>query len=48
MNLGNMYYNGMGVDKDLEKAKELYTLAAETDKNAATLLKELMEQQNDQ
>ena len=36
-----MYYNGLGVTKDLNKAKELYKLAAEKDKNAEQLLKEL-------
>ena len=36
-----MYYNGLGVEKDLDKAKELYKLAAKTDKNAEILLKEL-------
>lgn len=36
-----MYVNGMGVDKDIQKAKELYRMAAKTDKNAEILLKEL-------
>lgn len=36
-----MYLNGLGVDKDVQKAKELYEMAAKTDKNAEILLKEL-------
>ena len=36
-----MYYNGLGVAKDKAKAKELYTLAADRDKNAKALLEEL-------
>ena len=38
VNLGNMYYCGVGVAKDLGKAKELFALAANRDKNAAELL----------
>ena len=41
VNLGNMYYNGLGVTKDKTKAKELYKLAADKDKNAKALLEEL-------
>ena len=41
VNLGNMYYNGLGVSKDKTKAKKLYKLAAEKDKNAKALLEEL-------
>lgn len=41
-----MYYNGMGVEKDVEKAKEMYKMAAVEDKNAKVLLEELeMEEQ---
>lgn len=36
-----MYYWGYGVDKDWEKARELYREAAKTNKNAELLLKEL-------
>ena len=36
-----MYYNGLGVSQDKAKAKELYKLAAEKDKNAKALLEEL-------
>ena len=43
INLGNMYYNGLGVEKDWERAKELYRRAAPTNKNAAALLKEVEE-----
>ena len=41
VNLGNMYYNGLGVTKDKTKAKELYKWAADKDKNAKALLEEL-------
>lgn len=41
VNLGNMYYNGLGVSQDKVKAKELYKLAAEKDKHAKALLEEL-------
>lgn len=41
-----MYYNGLGVDKDIKKAKEFYKMAAIEDKNAQLLLEELeMEEQ---
>ena len=36
-----MYYQGLGVEKNLAKAKELYSLAADDDKNAQKLLEEL-------
>ena len=36
-----MYYNGLGVNKDLKRAKDLYKMAAVEDKNAKTLLEEL-------
>lgn len=36
-----MYYQGLGVEKNVAKAKELYSLAAEDDKNAKKLLEEL-------
>lgn len=38
-----MYYNGLGVEKDWNRAKELYRKAAMTNKNAEALLKELEE-----
>lgn len=41
VNLGNMYYHGLGVTQDKSKAKELYSLAAAMDKNAKALLEEL-------
>ncbi len=41
VNLGNMYYNGLGVTKDKDKAKQLYKLAADRDKNAKALLVEI-------
>ena len=41
VNLGNMYYNGLGVSQNKEKAKELYRAAADKDKNAKALLEEL-------
>ena len=43
INLGNMYYNGFGVEKDWNRAKELYRQAAPTNQNAAALLKEVEE-----
>ena len=36
-----MYYNGLGVSQNKSKAKELYKMAAEKDKNAKALLEEL-------
>ena len=36
-----MYYTGFGVSQDKSKAKELYKMAAEKDKNAKALLEEL-------
>lgn len=36
-----MYYSGLGVSQDKAKAKELYKLAAEKDKNAKALLEEV-------
>ena len=41
VNLGNMYYHGLGVTQDKSKAKELYKVAAAMDKNAKALLEEL-------
>ncbi len=41
INLGNMYYYGYGVDKNWEKARELYKQAAKENKNAELLLQEL-------
>lgn len=41
INLGNMYYYGYGVDKNWEKARELYKEAAKENKNAELLLQEL-------
>ena len=38
-----MYYNGLGVEKDWNRARELYRQAAMTNKNAEALLKELEE-----
>ena len=39
-----MYYNGLGVEKDLEKAKELYSQAAPSNKQAQLLLEELQDE----
>lgn len=41
VNLGNMYYNGLGVVRSRQRAKELYQAAAPSDKNARLLLEEL-------
>jgi len=44
-----MYYNGLGVPKSRQKAKELYRKAAESDKNAKLLLEEIeLEEQKEQ
>ncbi len=45
VNLGNMYYTGLGVDKDRGKAKELFKLAAEVDENAKKILKVIEEEE---
>ena len=36
-----MYYHGLGVEKDWNKAKDLYKKAAPTNHNARLLLEEL-------
>ena len=41
VNLGNMYYNGLGVERSRQRARELYQLAANSDDNARLLLEEL-------
>ena len=41
VNLGNMYYNGLGVVKSRKRAKGLYRAAADSDNNAKLLLEEL-------
>lgn len=41
VNLGNMYYSGLGVPKDWQRAKELYRAASDADQNAKLLLEEL-------
>ena len=41
VNLGNMYYSGLGVPKSRQRAKELYQVAAGVDDNARLLLEEL-------
>ena len=38
VNLGNMYYGGVGVAKDKARAKELFELAAEKDEQAKKFL----------
>ena len=45
VNLGNMYYSGIGVAKNREKAKELFQLAADTDENAKGLLEMIKEEE---
>ena len=40
-----MYYNGFGVEKDWNKAKELYKTASLTNTNAAALLREVEEEE---
>lgn len=41
VNLGNMYYQGLGIERDVEKAKRLYQRAAPKHRNARLLLEEL-------
>lgn len=41
-----MYYNGLGVEKNLHKAKEWYEKAAEKNANAKALLEELESELN--
>lgn len=41
VNLGNMYYSGLGVPKSRERAKQLYKMAADRDRNAKLLLEEM-------
>ena len=45
VNLGNMYFNGRGVDKDWGKAKELYKAASASDKNAEELYKHVVKEE---
>ena len=45
VNLGNMYYQGLGVEKDWTRAKELYRAAQGADKNAKVLLEELEQEE---
>ena len=41
-----MYYQGLGVERDVEKARQFYQTAAPTNRNARLLLEELeMEEQ---
>lgn len=40
-----MYYAGLGVAKDREKAKELFKLAAESDESAKEVLKTIEEEE---
>lgn len=42
VNLGNMYYQGLGVVKDWGRAKDLYRAAQDEDRNAKALLEELL------
>ena len=41
VNLGNMYYHGLGVDKDWNMARQYYKKAAPSNHNARLLLEEL-------
>ena len=41
VNLGNMYYNGLGVEKDWNMARSYYKKAAPSNHNARLLLEEL-------
>jgi len=48
VNLGKMYYNGVGVPRDISKAKDLYRLAASTDNSAKALLQEIEEKEREE
>ena len=41
INLGNMYYHGLGVEQDWQKARALYKKTAPKHHNARLLLEEL-------
>ena len=43
-----MYYFGYGVEKDWQKSRELYKVAAKTNKDAALLLQELEDELGEQ
>ena len=45
VNLGNMYYSGMGCKIDIAKAKELFRLAAQQDKGCAEYLQLIEEEE---
>ena len=45
INLGNMYYTGVGVEKDVVKAKELFHLAAQQDGSSAKYLEMIEEEE---
>lgn len=42
-----MYYRGIGVAKDVAKAKELFALAAEKDKATAELLETIEKEEKE-
>jgi len=42
INLGNMYFGGVGVEKDWEKAKELYKKASVTNEKARDLYNDVL------
>ena len=42
INLGNMYFGGCGVEKDWEKAKELYKKASATNPQARDLYNDVL------
>jgi len=45
VNLGNMYYSGKGCKRDVAKAKELFSLAAQQDKGCAEYLRLIEEEE---
>ncbi len=45
LNLGNMYYTGTGVEKDVAKAKELFRSAAEQDEACENYLRAVEEEE---
>lgn len=47
VNLGNMYYQGLGIEQDIEKARQLYKRAAPKHRNARLLLEELEQEEEE-
>ena len=46
VNLGNMYYSGLGVEKNRQTAKQFYLEASVGDKNAKALYEQILKEEN--